>query len=359
MYRTADGALIGEAELTLNEGCPLKAGAPPGRWPDFQWAGNSSAFAFISDENVAYIWSVDESYPERVAESISAIPWVGWSPDSTRLAVLVAWPGTPQDAYGTMLVHDLGSDPVVQYSFQMTPMDDWGWYTNEVIKGGTHLYTSYYQARTGQHITSWYHDPRIAMVQPLFLSPDQQWLMLEQVDYSHSIVQGFVIEDRTYAVYDLMTGDRSKLSEGLDRYIQFLGWNEDSEFFYLVSRPAHTNAYEDPAVPFGLLAFSPTSQRFELLFKEAIQVDFRGDRRWALVVFPERSPDGSLGMAAGLWEVRTDNLIGRTQVSDHIIYRDPAYAWYMDRPIVPVHWSEDGKVVTFGEEGLVLEVPNG
>jgi hypothetical protein len=254
------------------------------------------------------------------------------------------------------MVVNLNRNPHITNTLELA-CNEWGeleWITNDIILLVDRFGRWYYDVNSGELVAWWEEDHyHSGDFQPESLSPDGRWLAMDRGIYEvmYQGASAATLVGRDYLMYDLSAGTSFTLLADAQNYLEFVGWEEKPTTLHLVSRPADEASISEPNVPFGLLAYNPIQRSFEILFDEAMQVEYGPDRQWAFVVFPSRDQNGSLGLDGGVWEVKTTNLYGQQRLMDGIIYRDPAEALSFFEPsLVLVSWSHDGSKVVFANE---------
>lgn len=331
------------------------------------WAPDESAIAYrmIDDDypTTAYVWSLEEKKPTKLGTGNYV--HLDWSPDSKK--ILAQSQGYDyENNIGINWVHIFTNQGQPYSSFEVVKgriLEGFiNWHTNDVVdaiirNGAFGTYHHYYDAAQGVALGEWYRSSdRFSAypygTQPLMLSPDQRWHVLDETDPE----QPFDRQIHTYGLYDLKNKVGHTLSSGPDRQIQFLAWTDDSQTFNLVNRPAHESALTSEEMPFGWLTLNPKTMEYTPVFVHALFVKYNPAKTLAWTVYPAKRPDGSTGMDGAIYNIAEKTLSERQFIARKIMYDYPELSDY-----TPVEWSHDGeKLVFLDQDGnLTLLSTNG
>jgi hypothetical protein len=307
------------------------------------WSPDSSAFLIVSagaypnGTGTIRIWPIEARTSTLLAEG----NYPAWSPDSGRVAYLRP---PAQDQPGTMyLVYRDGGRPwAAPARLKALLPEGISWLSDTVLDVAYMHSHTFYSAAGGELIADWSDDLQIGnRAQPGSISPDGRWLALEHRSIGEA---DSLPASASYVMYDTASPDHTfQLSAVFDDVLEFLAWSTDSSRIYFVSRPGVEGAVLDPRTPFGLMAYETQGDRLSMLFEQAVDAFFSPDGYWALVIFPSRNGMETPWLAAGLWKVGTQTLIGRERVGDEMIYAHPNDA----RALTDAAWSPDGRHVAF------------
>ena len=110
----------------------------------------------------------------------------------------------------------------------------------------------------------------------------------------------------------------------------------------------------DPRTPFGLLALNPQTLQTRILFEQAWYVAFNKDFSWAYVVFPAKNEVGSLRLDGGLWQMGTNELIGRQVMADGV---DERFLDPYGSPDTGYMYSATGQELGFSADTVIRQLP--
>jgi len=272
---------------------------------DVHWAADSSYVLF----GALYRWRVDGSQPESLDIHVdvdpndyvcSTAPLYKWSPDEKYLVVkkcgitVAIQPFEESSLTNPLLISNCC-------------VEDFRWANSHLLMIDYAKSYSFLHMPTGKELGSWSRGGGVGCSgQPPFISPDELWVIFDQC-----WAGGGVPFYDQYALANMEQGSLENFSEVSGDRIEFISWKPDSSEFYMVSRPTKPDAQTDPRTPFGLLALNPQTLQVQNLFEQAWYVAFNKDYSWAYVVFPATNKDGSLSLDGGLWQVGTNQIIGR------------------------------------------------
>jgi hypothetical protein len=185
------------------------------------------------------------------------------------------------------------------------------------------------------------------------ISPNERWLLLDESYFDHNFDGRDGIR-QIYILFDTFTSAQYQLPNSGENSVAFSGWSLDSTTAYLVSRPFQADSLPMPDMPFGLFAFTVQNHQLTMLFKEAVHVWWSPNQQFALVAFPAKSEQGALMLVAGIWQVGTENLVGRVPLADEMIYIDPGWDYQVrnNSSFGSASWSNSGHKV-------ILRTPTG
>jgi Tol biopolymer transport system component len=328
---------MGEARIDLSDSRPTVC------VDEISWSPDSSAVliappgAYPNGSGKIYLWPVSASEPTFLVDG----NYPAWSPDSRRIAHLVP-PGDTQPV--SMMLVDRSGVPLWAAPVGLGGIFPEGlsWLTDDVLIVTYTRYQVYYGAANADVIAEWSDDMAANfLAQPGSLSPDGRWLVLEHRSMGSD--DSYPPYAR-YVVYDTAAPGRSfELSAVFDDVLQFLAWSPDSSRFYFVSRPIRDNAILDPRTPFGLMTYEPQGGRMTMLFDQAVDALLSPDGRWVLVAFPSQDGTEQGWLAAGVWQLGTETLIGRERISDELVFAHPTET----RLLQDAAWSPDSSHVAF------------
>jgi len=276
---------------------------------DIHWASDSSYALF----GVLYRWHTDGSQPEFLdinTEVKLNYPDCGgqarWSHDGQYLAIhecdlYVVMPFNEESLKKPLMVAECAS---CFYDFQ--------WATPQLLMLDHHRTYTFYNVLedgTGKSVGWWDKDGMGCIAQPPSISPNERWVVFDVSQYQCGISgPGDIYQ---YSMVDLETGSIQIFSDTFGNLIDFIGWSQDSQEFYMISRPINSNITADPRTPFGLLVLNPGTLQGRNLFEQAWYISFNQDMSWAYVVFPAKDNDGKLRFDGALWQIGSTELIGR------------------------------------------------
>ncbi|HEY9525464.1 MAG TPA: hypothetical protein VIR02_00200 [Anaerolineales bacterium] len=321
------------------------------------WAPDESyAFlvAFDFDKTI-YRLRTDGSQPEVIPINTEHIPSgvdcevkFLWSPDAKFLAFAKGcglYAIEPADELS--FAEPLPITACCFYSFQ--------WATPHVLMVEYHWGYSFVQIPSGNWIGRLETNGGMCPQQIPLISPDERWMVVD-LPWCGGGEPG----PHQFAMANLEDGSERVFSESFADQIDFVGWKKDSSELYIVSRPAEAEALPDPRTPFGLLSLNPETLQTQNLFEQAWYVAFNQDFRWAYVVFPAGNDDGSLRLDGGVWQMGTNQLIGKQIMAKNLeeqffvplrmgltgyMYsatgQELAYSASAVTRIVPATWSHD------------------
>jgi WD40 repeat protein len=229
-----------------------------------------------------------------------------WSPDAKFLALAKGcglYTIEPDDE--SSFAEPVPITPCCFYSFQ--------WATPRVLMVEHHWGHSFVQVPSGNWIGRLETSGGMCPQQIPLISPDERWMVVD-LPWCGGGGPG----PNQFAIANLEDGSERVFSESFTNQIDFVGWKEDSSELYVVSRPAEAEALPDSRTPFGLLSLSPETLQTQNLFEQAWYVAFNQDFRWAYVVFPAANDDGSLRLDGGLWQVGTDQMVGKQIMANRL-----------------------------------------
>jgi hypothetical protein len=265
-----------------------------------------------------------------------------WSPDAKFLAIakgcgLYAVEPDDESSFAAPL-------PITSccfYSFQ--------WATPRVLMVEYHRGYSFVHVPSGNWLGHLEISGGMCPVQIPLISPDERWMVVD-LPWCGGGEPG----PHQFALANLEDGSERVFSESFADQIDFVGWKKDSSELYLVSRPAEAEALPDPRTPFGLLSLNPETLQTQNLFEQAWYVAFNQDFRWAYVVFPAANDDGSLRLDGGLWQVGTDQIIGRQVMANSLEQQ-----FLVPQPILQsaYMYSATGQELGFSGHAVVRTVP--
>ena len=222
-----------------------------------------------------------------------------WSPDAKFLAIAkgcILYSVEPDDE--SSFAEPLTIASCCFYGFQ--------WATPRVLMVEHHWGYSIVQVPSGNWIGRLEMSGGNCPQQIPLISPDEPWMVVD-LPWCGGGEPG----PNQFAMANLEDGSERVFSESFADQIDFVGWKKDSSEFYIVSRPAEADALPDPRTPFGLLSLNPETLQAQNLFEQAWYVAFNQEFRWAYVVFPAANEDGSLRLDGELWQVGTNQMIGK------------------------------------------------
>jgi hypothetical protein len=319
LYATANQRLISQSDLKVD--CSD---------PQIVWAPTSSIVTLLARDD-AYFWRTDGSAPRKLGLANSNL-WVVWSPDGTRL-LLISGLLPDSDNRSFDLVDTNGRSLLAKPVEIFWKIFHVEWRTKEVFSiyygcGTLCSFEEYYDGYTGRLLTNTVKFGRD--FQTAAPSPDGAWMVIDhQSDYD---------------LFDLHTKQIFTLANSSNTYLRFSRWSPDSSTFYLVSRPTSRTAISNQKTPFGLLALNPRTKVFNVIFKQAMEVQWSPEQQLMWIVFPARQAEGSLGLAGGIFNPANTQLTGHEFISDQVLYTNPT-----EGSLVPAAWSNDGTRVVFGD----------
>ena len=321
------------------------------------WAPDES-YAFIAAfdfDKTIYRLRTDGSQPEVVSINTESNPpgmdcdvKMLWSVDTEFLAIAKGcglYSVEPDDE--SSFAKPLPITSCCFYSFK--------WATPRVLMVEYHWGYSFVQVPSGNWLGRLETSGGMCPQQIPLISPDERWMVFD-LPWCGGGEPG----PNQFAMANLEDGSERVFSESFADQIDFVGWKKDSSEFYFVSRPAEVDALPDPRSPFGLLSLNPETLQTRNLFEQAWYVAFNQDFRWAYVVFPAGNDDGSLRLDGGLWQMGTNQLIGKQIMANKLeeqffvplrmaltgyMYsatgQELAYSASAVTRIVPATWSHD------------------
>ncbi len=165
------------------------------------------------------------------------------------------------------------------------------------------------------------------------LSPDGRWLVLER----H--LTG-APEEKQYSLYDIQSRQEIPLYQGKGHQLEVSAWSPDSQTLYLLHYPTNPEVERDPNLPFGLLAYTPQTNLFELLVLDAVYAQWNRTSQRAIVYYQPLG--GKVSFAAGIWDTSRGNVFGGYPLRTDF----PTYS-FTRREFMPAAWSPDGELAAF------------
>ena len=295
------------------------------------WAPDGSVLA-ISEENEGLeIWHTNGQASLKPLTDIVPDP-PRWSPDSKRMVVFQTVPGGDRYEFYMAFpderpLRDLGY-PINNIHWEPS---DAQWLDNTILVsfegcGYQCGVENYIDTDSGTAIASWVSF--YSATQTRLVSPDKRWLLTDNAGEKPG---------HEYDLYDFDRRQSRELAAGSNVYLQFVGWSMDSRSAYLVSRPVSGNSTADSKLPWGLLRLEPETGTLTPVFEQAVFADWSPNQDLMWVAFPSKATDGSQELTAGLYQLSTATLIGRTTVSATVPYQDPSAG-----PLLATFWSHSG-----------------
>jgi hypothetical protein len=226
---------------------------------------------------------------------------------------------------------------------------DFQWATPRVLMVEYHSGYSFFHVPSGNWIGFLETSGGICPQQIPLISPDEHWMVFD-LPWCGGGEPG----PNQFAMANLEGGSERVFSESFANQIDFVGWKKDSSEFYFISRPAEAEALPDPRTPFGSLSLNPETLQTQNLFEQAWYVAFNQDFRWAYVVFPAANDDGSLRLDGGLWQVGTDQIIGKQPMATSL--EEKFFAPYLS-PDTGYMYSATGRELGFSADTINRIVP--
>jgi hypothetical protein len=286
-----------------------------------------------------------------------------WSPDAKFLALAKGcglYTIEPDDE--SSFAEPLPITSCCFYSFQ--------WVTPRVLMVEYHWGYSFVQIPSGNWLGRLEKNGAMCPQQNPLISPDERWMVVD-LPWCGGGEPG----PHQFALANLEDGSEKVFSESFAEGIDFVGWSLDSSQLYLISRPTEMDALPDPRTPFGLLALDPETLQVQNLFEQAWFVSFNEDFRWAYVVFPVKNDDGSFRLEGGLWQVGSNQLLGKQIMANSVDERflEP-FPYFAVQPfysptgeelassssaavrLIPAIWTHDNlKIATINaDHGLIV-----
>lgn len=349
--------LRGEVRIERVAITPIRSGNCGG-----SWAPDSSAFAFVSNTCVSYVWPVNQTQPIVLVPNTDSTPkfspayyFVSWSPDSAQLVTFVSDDGPSRTI--KLQTFDKNGQPLSP-PFS-TPMNEFwyvDWYLDNIIRvvsGGMSSGTDlYYEANSGQLLYEWgnpYHKLGISHQSPAF-SPDKHWGLFNQVEITNSFKDYFALYDfdqhkETILLQNLGGEESATSTSGPARQIlEVVDWKSDNSA-YLLSFPANEMPVPNQQLPFGLLRLDPQTLKFQTLINDAFQLQWSPDHKWAFITAARRNGNIISGMKGLLWNASDQKIVASVDIAPILYYRAP----YWQYNTIPIVWSHDGKQVVVAE----------
>lgn len=322
-------------------------------------AVDSSAAVLSFSQGEAYLWRADGLLPKPLGQICAPQYSSIWSPNSQKLAMSLRPCQIGFQNNATVQIFDaLGN---LQVEFMMgggTDGEDVVWKTNSIVCRGDRNRVPCHSTNTGDFLfvlQGWHilTAGGIKAQQSPNVSPNERWLLLDEGYFDHSI-DGRAGIRQIYTLFDTLINTKYQLPDSGENPVAFAGWSLDSTKAYLVSRPFQADSLPMPDMPFGLFAFNVENHQLTMLFKEAVHVWWSPDQQHALVAFPARNEQGALTLMAGIWQVGTENLVGRVPLADEVIYTDPGWDYQVrnNSSFGSASWSNSGHKV-------ILRTPTG
>jgi hypothetical protein len=313
---------------------------------DIHWASDSSYALF----GALYRWRTDGSQPEFLEINIEVklnypdcSVKTRWSPDGQYLAIqkcdlYVVMPDNKESLQKPVLIAECAGC-----------FFDFRWATTHVLMVEYSRAYGFVHIPSGNAIGALGTSGGICAAQIPLISPDEHWMTFD-APWCGGGERG---PNQSY-IANLDDGSERIFSESFADSIDFIGWEKDSSEFYLVSRPAESEALPNPRTPFGLLALNPQTLQVQNLFEQAWYVAFNKDYSWAYVVFPATNEDGSLKLDGGLWQVGTDQMIGEQVMATSL--EEKFFTPYLS-PDTGYMYSANGQELGFSADTINRIVP--
>lgn len=361
LHRLPERTLLGEAPILVSY-CN-----------SVQWARDESAASIVSDDGSVFVWRRDGTAPYVVGQALPTT-LAPWSPDSSRLLLTghsdssvlgeatfnIAYPdGRPMLFTGATIEAGNGWEPEFLH-----------WLTDDLIANhrqcgdaGDCLFTSIYDATTGEYVAGYLTHSGFGVGQGARLSPNSQWLALDTPldteDWSQRFEEGYD-EYRFLALLDVTTRNRYVWAEGKIRIV-FSGWTSDSGRFYFLHYPSSSLDVGEPALSYGLLSLDPLTLQTTVVT--------------ANVVWENWSPDHSLifvATAAVIGPDRAESVHGAIRAADGTPLTPPQFiaaSLDLTRPyaqLVSASWSHTsnqlavadgfGNLWLFSDNGQLMQL---
>jgi WD40 repeat protein len=319
------------------------------------WAADESAVSFIAADRNVYVWQSNGAEPKKIAGPLdSTYTNIAWSPDSKELIYLKT---VSPARIGKAEVVDMDGHVLREVNVLFGDSAIFQWMPQNVLVSISRSETWYYDLNSGNLLFNWKNIPWGDTIwhQSVKFSPDGRWAFIDQGDQMQMSVSepNRVFPQKIYTLYDIQTKSRRVLLNYLGNYLWFAGWSADSQKLFVVNRPAEPKLVSDPSTPFGLLAYDLQTGKFELLFKDAVQINWNADKSQAFIIFAVPDQHGNLGLAGGLWKPGSKVVIGQWPISDQMVYRDPAG---LSSGQVSTVWSNDGQRIAVCDPLGVIKI---
>jgi hypothetical protein len=340
MVRGSDNSLISVTALLP----AIQFDVPCSRY--LAWAADESSLAFMTADRNVYVWQSNGAEPRKIFGPLeSNYIDISWSPDSRQLAFLKSV--TPE-RIATAVIVDHDGRVLHEFRVLFGDAPTFIWKTPNVLASISRSETWYYDIQSGALLFSWVDIPwgNAIWHQAVQFSPDGRWTFIDQGDkLQQSVTEAnHMYPIKTYTLYDIQTKSAHILLNRPGNFLWFAGWSADSSKIYVINRPAESISTRDPAMPFGLLAYDLHTGQVELLFKDAVQVNWNADKSLAFIVFAAQISPGNLGLNGGLWKFGSKTLIGERRISNQMMYRDPPSLY---NGMVMIAWPNDGQMIAF------------
>jgi len=316
------------------------------------WSPDSSYALLVNGfTEEVYRWRVDGSPPELLDMNIDLSPpgpicnvKMLWSPDEKYLAIgkgcglYVVKPEDELSFKNPLLIEKCGGC-----------IEDFRWATPNLLMYDYFRSYAFVQIPSGKDVGWLGRSGGICAAQIPSISPDERWMIFE-VPWCGGGERG----PNEYRIANLEGGSLQVFSESFVNRIEFIGWKKDSSEFYMISRPTEINAQADPRTPFGLLALNPQTLQSRNLFEQSWYATFNRDMSWAYIIFPAKNEDGSLRLDGGLWQMGTNELIGRQVMADGM---DERFLDPYGSPDTGYMYSATGQELGFSADTVIRRLP--
>lgn len=325
-------------------------------------AADSSAAVLSFPQGEAYLWRADGLPPKPLGRICAPQFSSLWSPNSQKLALSLRPCQIGFQNNAQIQILDSWGNPQAEFLIGGgTDGEDVVWKSNSIVCRGDRNRVPCHSANTGDFlfaIQGWHVITGGAKGQQTpGISPNERWLLLDESYFDHNF-DGREGIRQNYILFDTWTTVKYLLPNSGENPVAFAGWSLDSTTAYLVSRPFQADSLPMPDMPFGLFALDVHSRQLTMLFKEAVYVWWSPNQQYALVAFPARNEQGALTLVAGIWQVDTENLVGRVPLADEVIYMDPGWDFQVrgsnsnKSSFGSAFWSNNGRKV-------ILRTPRG
>lgn len=308
-----------------------------------RWRNDETALSFTTEEGRVFIWETHSQVPREVGTGTVYTP-APWSPDGNKILVFVPVENTfvwnlfvvdmNGQSYNTHI--EIGMDRVQWYPEFMY------WFTNDIIAdfvaGSQYTIRWFYDADTGEQLIELLTEigsNGVQYGQSGRESPDSHWMITERPTYEGP--------DYLYELLNLTTKQISTLADSTFSYLDFLGWNENSTLFYLLSRPIDATTPPNPSLPSGLLALDPTTRQFTQIIPDAMYATLNAQQTHAFALVPSPLPTGGQ-LTAALYTLTGNPITTFQPVTDDIPYLTPG-----EGLPIPAVWSNDGTQIIFSD----------